>query len=195
MFVLYGMHPHLLEGIDNPDSVFPHFIATQLPVGLAGLVVAGIFAASMDSNLNSMATLTLCDLYKRYYHPEASDREATRVLRAATLFWGILGTGMGLWMIHLGMALDALWRLGGLFSGGVLGLFLLGLVSRKADNVAVVIATLVGLLVIIWMFLPSVIEIPEVIRTPWHSTMTVVVGTLTIFWLGLAITAVRSRLW
>ena len=80
LYAFYTANPTLVAGIDKPDEIFPHFIATELPAGVSGLVVAAIFAAAMDSNLNSMATLTLCDLYKRYWRPEAEDRESMRVL-------------------------------------------------------------------------------------------------------------------
>jgi SSS family solute:Na+ symporter len=198
LFVFYGHHPELLEGIDKADMVFPHFIKTQLPMGLAGLVVAGIFAASMDSNLNSMATLTLCDLYKRYLRPQASERESLRVLYASTLFWGALSIGVGLWMISQAKALDAWWNLAGIFAGGVLGLFLLGLLSR-ADNAAGAIAVAVGLLVIFWMSLPQLPEawierVPEGFRNHLHANMTVVVGTLMIFLVGIGVSALRGSL-
>ena len=65
LFVFYRDRPELLGSVTKADDVFPHFIATQLPMGMAGLVVAGIFAASMDANFTSMATLTLCDVYQR----------------------------------------------------------------------------------------------------------------------------------
>jgi SSS family solute:Na+ symporter len=200
LFVFYGDNPELLDGIDKADKVFPHFIAHQLPVGLAGLVVAAIFAASMDSNLNSMATLTLCDLYKRYFRPAADDRESLRVLYVATLFWGAMSTGVGLWMIRLGLALDAWWQLAGIFAGGVLGLFLLGLISRKADNTAGAISVTVGVLVIFWMslphlppgFLPEWTKLPPEWQNHLHANMTVVVGTLVIFLLGMGISALRG---
>jgi SSS family solute:Na+ symporter len=196
LFVFYGHHPDLLDGIDKADKVFPHFIKMQLPMGLAGLVVAGIFAASMDSNLNSMATLTLCDLYKRYLRPQASERESMRVLYASTLFWGAISTGVGLWMISQGQALDAWWNLAGIFAGGVLGLFLLGLLSR-ADNAAGAMAVTVGLIVIFWMSLPQLPEkwtkhVPEELHNPLHANVTVVVGTLVIFLLGMGISALRG---
>lgn len=196
LFVFYGSHPELLDGIDKADKIFPHFIKTQLPMGLAGLVVAAIFAASMDSNLNSMATLTLCDLYKRYLRPAATERESMRVLYVSTLFWGSLSTGVGLWMISQGKALDTWWNLAGIFAGGVLGLFLLGLLSR-ADNAAGAIAVTVGLLVILWMSLPQLPEewinqVPEELRNPLHANMTVVVGTLVIFLVGIGVTSLRG---
>lgn len=192
LFAFYGAYPDFVQGIDKADKIFPEFIRTQLPAGLAGLVVAAIFAASMDSNLNSMATLTLCDLYKRYLRPNAGERESMRVLYIATLFWGIAGVGVALGMIRVGLALDAWWNLAGIFSGGVLGLFLLGLVSRTAGPAAGIIGTLIGLLVITWLALPALLaalphprELPPGWANPLHAYLTIVVGTLTIFFVGL----------
>ena len=90
--VFYRQQPDLLGSITKSDLVFPHFIANELPAGLTGVVVAAIFAASMDSSLNSMATLTLCDVYRRYLRPNAGERESMRVLHLSTLLWGALGT-------------------------------------------------------------------------------------------------------
>lgn len=186
LFVLYREQPELLDGITKADKVFPHFIATQLPAGMAGLVVAAIFAASMDSNLNSMATLTLCDIYKRYFRPAAGERESLQVLRLSTLFWGVAGTAMGLAMIRVESALDAWWQLAGMFSGGVVGLFLLGLMTR-ANNAAGLIGTATGLIVIVWMMLPSFVDVPPAVRSPLDANLTIVVGTLVIFLVGLAV--------
>jgi solute:Na+ symporter, SSS family len=192
LFVFYRLRPELLEGITAPDKIFPHFIATQLPLGGAGLVVAAIFAASMDSNLNSMATLTFCDIYQRYFRPHASERESMRVLYLATFFWGAASIAVAIAMIRVFTALDAWWNLAGMFSGGVLGLFLLGLICRKADNVAGAIAVVVGVLVIVWMSLPSLLDVPAWLRNPLHANLTIVVGTLTIFLVGLAVAEIRG---
>jgi SSS family solute:Na+ symporter len=192
LFVFYQARPELLDPKITADGVFPEFIATQLPVGLAGLVVAAIFAASMDSNLNSMATLTLCDLYKPYFRPHAGERESLRVLRFATLVWGIAGTGVGLAMIGVERALDAWWDLAGFFSGGVLGLFALSLLSRRTGRAAGAVAVACGMLVMVWMTLPKLLSperferLPGLLRTPWHANMTLVFGTLTILLVGLA---------
>jgi SSS family solute:Na+ symporter len=184
LFAIYGPG---LEG----DKLFPRFIATELPVGCAGLVVAAIFAASMDSNLNSMATLTLCDLYQRYFRPQAASRESMIVLYVSTFFWGVASVGVALGMIRVEKALDAWWDLAGIFSGGVLGLFLLGLVCRRADNVAGALGVVVGGLVIVWMTLPKLMVVPPALRNSLHANLTIVVGTLTIFLVGLLVSQFR----
>ena len=124
-----------LTDADIGDKVLPHFIVNRLPLGVAGLLIAAIFAAamsSMDTSLNSSATLWLCDIHKRYLRPEAGERESMRVLHVSTLVFGVAGTLTALAMIRVRSALDAWWMLQGIFTGGVLGLFLLGMLSRRA---------------------------------------------------------------
>jgi SSS family solute:Na+ symporter len=193
LFETYGMSPEYLAlGLKN-DKVFPEFISTQLPLGLGGLVVAAIFAASMDSNLNSMATLTLCDLYKPYLRPNVGERESLRVLHVSTLLWGVAGTCMALAMIRVETALDAWWKLAGFFSGGVLGLFLLGLMTRRAGPVAAAAGVVMSVVITVWMVLPTLIEVPGLIASPLHANMTIVVGTLTILLVGLLVAALRPE--
>ncbi len=194
LFAFYAVRPELLPpGVAaKPDAVFPHFIVAQLPAGLTGLVIAAIFAAAqstISSSINCSATLVLCDLYKRYFRPGAGERESMRVLWAATLVAGLLGTGMALAMMRIKTALDAWWELAGIFSGGMLGLFLLGLISRRAGNPAAATGVIGGVLVILWMTFSAKQWWPEplaALRSPFHSFMIIVVGTLAILFVGLA---------
>ena len=105
---------------------------------------------------------------------------------------GALSIGVALALIPVGTALDAWWQLAGMFSGGVLGLFLLSLISRRSDHVAGALAVTLGALVVTWMSLPSLIEVPPYLRNPLHANMTIVVGTLTIFLAGLVVTQWRT---
>jgi SSS family solute:Na+ symporter len=100
-----------------------------------------------------MATLVNCDIYRRYFRPNASDRESLWVLRLSTLACGIGSTVIALAMTRAKTVLDAWWTMAGIFTGGMLGLFLLGLVSRRAGNVAAILGVVVGVLVILWMTL------------------------------------------
>lgn len=194
LFAFYRAQPELLPpSIDpgrQPDTVFPHFIANELPVGLTGLVIAAIFAAAqstLSSSLNSCATLILRDGYQRYVRPQAREREAMIVLYGSTLLIGVAGTGVALAMIHARTALDAWWTLAGIFSGGMLGLFLLGIVSRRAGNAAAASGVAAGVLAIAWMTLSLSPNWPDwlgPLRSPFHQLLITVVGTATILLIG-----------
>lgn len=138
------------------DKVLPYFIIKKLPAGLAGLLIAAIFAAAMssvDTSLNSSATLVLCDIYKRFIKPSAGEGESMRVLYGATLVFGVVGTLTAIAMIQVKSALDAWWNLQGIFTGGMLGLFLLGLISKRAKNAEAALAVAVGVAAITWLSL------------------------------------------
>lgn len=185
--------PDVLQAPDTADRVFPYFIVSRLPVGLTGLLIAAVFAAAMssvDSSLNCCATLTLTDFYRRYFRPHVDEREAMRVLHLSTLVWGILGTGIGLAMIGVKSTLDAWWQLASVFSGGMLGLFLLGYLSRRARNAPAALAVMVGVLVILWTtFSPRWTGPWAAFRSPFHSFLTCVIGTLTIFLVGVILSS------
>ncbi|MBN2580466.1 MAG: sodium:solute symporter [Pirellulales bacterium] len=195
LFAFYQARPELLpatvDPLKQPDRVFPYFIVSQLPVGLTGLLIAALFAAAqstLSSSLNGTATLVLCDVYRRYVNPRAGERESLRILYLASLLFGILGTGIALAMMRAASALDAWWNLAGIFSGGMLGLFLLGLISRRAGNPAALTGVILGILVIAWMSLSPQWTGPWAgLRSPFHHLMVAVVGTLTILLAGLLI--------
>lgn len=201
LFAYYTAQPQLLpETLDpqtKPDAVFPHFIHVGLPVGITGVVIAAIFAAAqstLSSSINCSATLALCDLYRRYWRPHASERESMQVLRGATLLFGLAGTGIALAMVRVGGgALDVWWQWASIFSGGMLGLFLLGLISRRANNAAAATGVVIGVLVILWMSLaPKFSAAWAAWRSPFHSFMVVVIGTLTILLVGLGVSRLRG---
>ena len=199
LFSYYEASPSLLAELKaahpdgKGDQVLPHFISTQLPPGLAGLLIAAIFAAAMssiDTSLNSSATVTLKDFMQRYLKRGEDEEGALKILRRATLVWGVLGTGVALAMIGQKSLLDSWWKLSGIFAGGMLGLFLLGLISRKADNAGALTGVILGVLVICWMTFADFF--PEELRSPFHAHMIIVVGTLTIFLTGIGISHLRS---
>jgi SSS family solute:Na+ symporter len=200
LFAYYTAQPELLPASiqaeiaqGKGDTVFPYFILHALPPGMAGFMIAAVFAAAMStisSSLNCSATLTLCDVYRRFIRAEPGERESMAVLYASTLFWGIVGTGVGLAMIRIKSALDTWWMLSGIFGGGVLGLFLLGYVGRGVKGSAAVAAVIVGVVVITWMTLsPYAAWLPESMRNHLNAFMIPVVGTSTIMLAGFLIAA------
>ena len=194
LFAFYAAQPELLpESISKGDKVFPHFIATELPTGITGIIIAAVLAAAMssvDSSLNGSATLTWCDLVKRFSGNEPSEATGMKVLHGATIAFGIIGTSAALAMTQVQSALDAWWKLSSIFSGGILGLFLLGLIVKKAKNATAATAVAIGVLVIFWMSAPW---LPENLRPALHGNLTIVVGTLTIFLVGLTVSKFSAR--
>ena len=187
-----GLLPDTLKAANMADKVFPYFIVTGLPKGIVGLVISAIFAAAMStvsSSINSASTLILTDFYKRYSKTEPGEKKSMRLLRISTICWGLLGTGMALAMIGVSSALDAWWRLAGIFSGGMLGLFLLGYFSRKAGNMTAAVGTALGILVILWMTFSPGMSSP--LASLFHSFLIPVIGTLVIFLAGIFLSTRR----
>jgi SSS family solute:Na+ symporter len=129
LFAFYSPAGHELgQEVTTGDQVFPYFIATEMPAGLKGLIIAAILAAAMstmDSALNCSATVLLLDFHKRYFNPDIGERASVLFLRLATMVWGLLGTGAALLMIRARGILDVWWQISGIFGGALLGLFIL----------------------------------------------------------------------
>jgi SSS family solute:Na+ symporter len=189
LFAFYQHFPELLSDdlAAHPDDIFPHFIVTMLPVGLSGLVIAGIFAAGMDAPLNSLATLVYSDIYVRYINPTPTERQSLRLLRISTVVWGVIGTAMGIMLLDVKQSLDAWWELAGLFGGGTLGLFLLGLCSPKTKGFHAAVAVVLGVSLTLWMYFSRTEYWREHIPlpiSPLSPQLTIVCGTVSIFAIG-----------
>jgi len=181
---------------DYGDKVMPHFMVTKIPTGFVGLIVSAILSAAMStisSGMNASATVFTADIYERYFHPRLSGRQTMRVLHVGTVVVGLLGMGTGIAMIGIKSVLDVWWELSGIFAAGMLGLFLLAVISRQTSNHEALTATIIGVLVILWMtFSASLPDALSALRSPLHKSMIIVVGTLTIFLLGLLLTKLRK---
>jgi SSS family solute:Na+ symporter len=118
----------------------------------------------------------------------AGERESMWVLYGSTFLFGIVGTMAALAMIRVKSALDMWWNLQGIFTGGMLGLFLLGLISRRARNPHAIVAVSAGVFTILWLSLSNSELWPTALgsfTSPLHSFMTIVVGTSTIVLTGV----------
>lgn len=177
-----------LQPADYGDKVMPHFMVHMIPTGLLGLIISAILSAAMStisSGMNASATVFTEDIYKRYFNRNSSETRSLRVLYIATVIVGLMGMLCGIAMIGIKSLLDAWWTLSGIFAGGMLGLFLLGLISKKTENRDALAGTLAGILVILWMSFSYLIpESYSYLKNPLHANMIIVVGTLTIFLVG-----------
>jgi SSS family solute:Na+ symporter len=203
LFSYYSAQPHLLPEeltvAGAGDRVFPHFIVNGLPKGITGLLIAAIFAAGMSTvstSLNSVATIVFTDYYKRYFNKSAYEKSSMKILYSASALTGITGIIIALALTGVESVLDAWWSLASIFSGGMLGLFLLGYISKKTGNYAAAIGVIAGVVMIGWMSLSPLLFTSEktlAFRSPFHSNLTIVFGTLIIFLIGFLITHLIRR--
>jgi SSS family solute:Na+ symporter len=187
LFVYYQSAP--VTGLpDKPDQVFPFFMVNALPSGLTGILVAAILAAGMstlDSSLNSSATVWSIDFYRRKIRPQANDARLLKITRFSTLVIGLIGTGASLAMTQVRTALDLWWQLSAIFGGGMLGLFLLGWLVPRASAKAALPATAAGITLIAWGTLGSQIAADaHWLHFPLHSMLVGLVGTAGILLIG-----------
>ncbi|SFA38482.1 solute:Na+ symporter, SSS family [Pedobacter suwonensis] len=186
-----------LQPADYGDKIMPHFMVTKIPVGLVGLIVSAILSAAMStisSGMNASATVFSVDIYKRYFKPEINEKQNLSLLHIATVAFGLLGMIAGIAMIGVKSILDVWWELSGIFAAGMLGLFLLGIISRQTKNHEAITATIIGIAVIIWMTFSSLLPPEyEAFINPLHKNMIIVTGTLTIFLTGLFLTKIKNR--
>jgi len=181
LFVYYlNMPPNDLPA--KADQIFPYFIVHELPVGVVGIVIAGVLAAGMstlDSSLNSSATVVTIDFYKRVFNPDADDAAQLRMIRLSTALIGVLATLASLIMINAKTALDVWWQISAIFGGGMLGLFLSALLLPKLTSKQALIATLTGVVFVAWAS-ASKLGVEMDVEFPLHTIMIGVVGTLLI---------------
>ena len=201
LFVYYQVFPESLPSeyleSGSVDSVFPSFIINVLPAGITGLLIASIFAAGMSTvstSLNSGATVILNDFYKRF-RKDTSEKESVNVLYVASGVICLLGLIVSFSMIEIEAILEVWWNLAGIFSGGMLGLFLLGYFAQKVENVPAITGVVIGLLVIIWMSLSPTLFTGswESYQNPLHNYVTIVVGSLVIFLTGFLLSLIPAN--
>lgn len=189
--------PADLQDLDKADQVFPHFIISQLPAGISGLLIASIFAAGMSTistSFNSSATVFLSDYYRKSGKREQDEKGSMKVLYISSVVISILGIVIALAMINVKSALDTWWKLASIFSGGMLGLFLLGAFSRYSRSPAAMVGVILGIAVIAWMSLSSLADDPTRYGNIFHSYLTIVFGTLAIFLTGFLISFISGRI-
>jgi len=193
LFVFYMFFPETLRPNMISDEVFPHFILTQLPVGLGGFVIAAVLAAAMssiDSSMNGTATVVTVDIYRRHLAKGRDDKHYLFAARCFTALAGGLTIVAALLLSRIGdeSILDAYFKLGAMFAGGLGGLFLLGFFMKRATSRAAGVGIVVALLVIAWLTLSQEEFggiLPEAIRSPIHGFLIGVFGNIAVFCVGL----------
>ena len=191
LFIYFQQHPdttvagYIAE--NKPDKVFPYFIATRLPAGVAGLVLAGLFAAAMstlDASMATLSTLALTDIFQKYFKP--SDRQGLLISQSLTLFWGVIGIVLALLMIKVGTFLEFYFRLFSILGGSITGLFFLALLVRKANKTGALAGIIAGIILTVWGSLSymGVSLGAKWLAFPWDPMMVGVIATAAVVVFG-----------
>ena len=188
-----GVAPLPSDIAEHPDYVFPYFIVSSLPVGLRGLLIASIFAAGMSTvstSVTSAATVIVTDYIQPLVRKKTEKPASLTTLRICSVTMGVLGMFTAIAMLGVKSIVDAWWILSGIFSGGMLGLFLLGIMPRRVSHGAALAGCLAGIVVIAWISLAATLNLPG---PHLHEYLAIVMGTTTIFVTGFLATTLFSH--
>src|SRR5271157_2124941 len=167
------------------DSLYPAFVWNSLPPGLAGLIVAAILAAAManlSAALNSLASTTVVDFYRARAR-NVTDQAALKIARLATVAWGGVLLGIAIQARHSHSVLEAGLTIGSIPAGALLGVFLLGVLTRKPGEYSAMIGVVAGISAILYV----------VLRTPIAFTWYVLIGTVVTFAAALLASVFEPR--
>ena len=175
------------ERFTDVNYVFPTFITTRMPVGLVGLMIAAIFSAAMSASageLNSLATATVIDFYRRHFVREAVDAHYLRVSKLATMGWGLFSCGVAIYAANQGSLIEVVNRYGSFFYGSLLGVFILAIGAKRATATGAFWGLITGMVVVL------IVAFTTPIAFLWHN----LIGAVTVVVVGLSVSAMgRSR--
>ncbi|WP_145252144.1 sodium:solute symporter family transporter [Aeoliella mucimassa] len=155
LFLFYHSHPEKLDPTFTTDQILPLFIANELPVGIAGLLVAGIFAAAqstVSTSMNSTATAVVTD-FLRPFAVLRSEHGYLQAARGFTLLFGVIGTVIALLFVSpdIRSLFDQFVKVIGLFMGVLGGLFALGMLTRRATGIGALVGAIAGAVIMLGM--------------------------------------------
>jgi SSS family solute:Na+ symporter len=167
----------------RPDRIYPTFIVTRMPHGISGLLIAAILAAAMSNlsaALNSLSSSAIMDFYTRL-RPQADETTKMRLSRLATLAWALVLFGLAVIALHkVGRVVEVGLQIASVAYGALLGVFLLGVLTRRANQRGAMVGMLFGFGVELYLWLGTLV--------PW--TWWVMIGTALTFGVGLTASSI-----
>ncbi len=171
---------------NDTNYIFLNFVTNYFPVGVVGLIIAAIFAAAMSSissELNSLSTTTVIDLYRRHWKRQSSDAQYVRVAKLGTAFWGVYAAVFASFVGGIGSLIEAVNSIGSLFYGSVLGVFVLAFGFPRATGNGAFIGLFVGEIAVI------ATSVFTDVSFLWYN----VIGCLVVVGVGMAVSTTVSR--
>jgi solute:Na+ symporter, SSS family len=169
------------RSFNDANYVFPTFIMTQLPVGLVGLLIAAIFVAAMSASggeLNSLATATIIDFYRRHFVKNASDTHYVRVSKIATVVWGLFACVVAMRAVGQGSLIEVVNQYGSFVYGSLLGVFILAILTKRATARGAFVGLIAGMVAVL-----SVALLLPWIEFLWHN----LIGAVVVVAVGMAV--------
>jgi solute:Na+ symporter, SSS family len=161
----------------KPDQIYPTFIATQMPHGISGLLIAAILAAAMSNlsaALNSLSSSSIMDFYVRV-RPQVEEQTRMRLSRVSTVFWALILFGLEVRALHrAGRVVEVGLQIASVAYGALLGVFLLGILTRRANQTGAMVGMLFGFAANLYLWRST--------RVPW--TWWVMIGSAVTFCVG-----------
>ena len=174
------------ESSRDVNYIIPHFVLFDLPVGLTGIFIAAVMAAAMSAvagELNSLATASVIDFYRRWFRPNAPDAAYVRASKIATMIWGLFACIIASYAVTLGSLIEVVNRFGSFFYGSILGVFILAMIKRSRATGA-----FTGMLAGISVVGAVAFGLPKVAFL-WHN----VIGAVTVVIVGLVVSAFQRE--
>jgi SSS family transporter len=187
LYVFYGLHPTVFA---SADRIFPTFIVREMPVGVAGLLVAAILAAAMSNlsaALNSLSSTTVVDFYM-HWRPKADDRERMMISRSSTVLWAFVLFAVAVYSVHAGgkgHVVEVGLSIASVAYGALLGVFLLGTLTRYASQTGAILGMICGFAVnlVLWLH-PAPIALGPMTVPHVAFTWYVLIGSIVTFAVG-----------
>lgn len=172
------------------DEIFPYFILHKLPIGLKGLIIAGLFAAAMSTlagSISSLSSSTMIDLYKPHFGKTEDPARELKISRFLTIFWTIVLTIVAFLFIRvLQSVVELALGIASITYGGLLGTFLLGALFKKTDQKAAISGFTAGIVTMVSIiFIPFVLDMQPLVHWTWYTfigcAVTILVGNLVAY--------------
>jgi solute:Na+ symporter, SSS family len=175
--MLYAYYRVPSASFGKPDRIYPRFIVSHMPHGISGLLIAAILAAAMSNlsaALNSLSSSSIFDFYLKR-RPQTDESERLRISRIATVVWAVVLFGLAVLSLHkVGRVVEVGLQIASVAYGALLGVFLLGVLTRRANQSGAMLGMLCGFVIELYIWLWTAV--------PW--TWYVMIGTLTTFAVG-----------
>ena len=162
------------------NYVFPTFITTKMPIGLAGLMIAAMFAAAMSASsgeLSALSSATVIDFYRRHWVTDADDAHYLKVSKIATAGWGLFACVVSLYAANQGALVEVVNRYGSFFYGSILGVFILAILTKRANGTGAFWGLVAGMAVVL------TVAFTTPIAFLWHN----LIGAAVVVIVGLVV--------